>query len=68
MLSNSIVLRLMSRGLLFFNNYFHSCCIAAYGLSLVALSGGYALASVHGFLIAVTSLLQGTGSREYGLQ
>ena len=48
--------------------YFWLCWIfvAAQGLSLVAASGGYSPVSVHGLLIEVASLLQGTGSRHTG--
>lgn len=42
------------------------CCFM--GFSLVAVSRGYSLAVVQGFLIAVASLLRSTGSRAHGLR
>ena len=41
--------------------------IAVYRLSLVAVSRGYSLVVVHGLLIAVASLIERHGYREYGL-
>ena len=37
--------------------WLHRVFVAACGLSLVAASGGYSLAVVHGLLIAVASLV-----------
>ena len=47
--------------------YFWLCWVfvAAQGLCLVAASGGYSPVSVHGLLIEVASLLQGTGSKAH---
>ena len=49
-------------------NFFNFCLcwvfVAARGLSLVAVSRDYVV--VHGLLIAVACLLQGTGSRRVG--
>ena len=43
-------------------------CHCKRACSLVAASGGYSLAAVHGLLVKAASLIAGHGSRMCGLQ